>query len=188
MWDELPVGETFDDDVEDAGVDDELQPALSGWRRRSAMWIAGIVAVSMMSVPLWNVLEARQPPVADNGLEMCGFDYCDVFEAVRQAGYDAELLRLANRYLSDEEARSLTDRLVAELGTGPVTVRVVDRLPGATAGRFMGSERLIELQRPVRTWTVVHEAAHTVGGGHGAEFQDTLVDLIDWMDRTGRID
>ena len=152
------------------------------------MWIAAVVAVAMLSVPVWNVLDLREPPVADNGLEICGPDYCDVFEAVRDAGYDTELIRLSSTYISDEEALALTEELVEELGEDPVTVEVLDRLPGATAGRYLGSERLVQLERPVRLWTVVHEAAHTASAGHEGDFQQTLVDLVDWLKASGRIE
>lgn len=173
VWDEPDEAEAADD------VDDEPMPVR---RRAGTIWLAALVAVSLLAVPLWNVFEPA--PVADNGLEICGFDYCGVFEAVRDAGREPALLRLSNTFLDEESAVGLAEDLVAGLGEPPVTVEVVDHLPASTAGRYTPSRRLIELQRPVRAWTVVHEAAHTVAPGHDADFQETLLGLVDTLEGT----
>jgi len=144
------------------------------------------VAAAMLAVPVWNVIDGLTPELSDSGLELCGFDYCIVQQAVREAGYDLTMARLTNTILDEEQARSLADELVAHLGVGPVTVEVVDRIDRRIAGQYDPSSHNILLERPARAWIVVHEAAHTVATGHGDDFQHIVIELAEWMESTGR--
>jgi predicted metal-dependent hydrolase len=37
--------------------------------------------------------------------------------------------------------------------------------------------RTISIERPARAWTVLHEVAHVLEPGHGADFQRVVIDL-----------
>lgn len=149
------------------------------WRRPFLAAVSLLVVAAMAVLPLYNLIDSR--PVADNGLELCGFDYCVVQEAVRAAGLEPTMSRLANTYLPDEEARVFAAELVALLGEAPVTVAVVDRLGGRIEGQYDPASRTILVERPVRAWTVLHEAAHVPGGGHGTDFLRTVIGLASQM-------
>lgn len=158
--------------------DEDLEPEVPFRRRTIAVVIATVVALAMAAVPLWNVIDRGSPPVADNGLEICGWDYCRVQDRVREAGLDREMSALANTFLADGEAEAYAHELVEWLGEDPVRVRVVDRLEGRIAGQYESGSRTIWLERPVRAWIVLHEAAHTVAPGHSEEFVGALRRLI----------
>lgn len=165
-----------------SGDEMEEPSAHPPWRRRTIMIIGGVVAVAMLAGPVWNIIDRAAPQVSESGLELCGFDYCIVQDAVRDAGLDLTMSRLANTFLDDAEAQSLADDLVAYLGVDEVTVDVVDRIDRRIAGQYDPSSRQILLERPARAWIVVHEVAHTVALGHGDDFQETMIDLAAWME------
>jgi hypothetical protein len=162
------VDEFFEDD----------EPAVHPpWRRR-VMLVAGLLALAgMLAFPLWNLIGGLSPPVTDEGLEICGWDYCIIQDAVREAGHDLTMSRLTHTLLDREQAQAFADELVAVLGVDPVSVEVVDRIEGRIAGQYHPTSRVIRLQRPARAWIVLHEVAHTVAGGHGPEFQAVVIDL-----------
>ena len=71
----------------------------------------------LLAVPgFYNLFESSQPQIADNGLEVCGVDYCVVQEEVAAAGLMPEMVVLANTYLTDEDATTLAASLVGSLG------------------------------------------------------------------------
>ena len=179
LWDD---GEWLDVEVDDQY---EEPPAPPPWRRRVITAVGVLVAVAMLAGPVWNVIDGATPQVSDSGLELCGFDYCIVQDAVREAGQDLTMSRLANSFLDEEGASALADSLVAYLGVAPVTVEVVDRIDRRIAGQYNPATRHILLERPARAWIVLHEVAHTVATGHGADFQATLVDLAEHTASTG---
>jgi len=164
----------------DVGEDSFEPLEVSPWRRRLIIAVAVLTVIAMALVPLYNLID-RDPPVADNGLELCGFDYCIVQEGVRFAGLDQAMSRLANTYLTDEEAEQLAGDLVTRLGASPVAFVVVDRLEARLKGKYDPSTKTIFVERPVQAWIVLHEVAHTVSHGHGEEFQDVVIDLIRWL-------
>lgn len=143
--------------------------------------VALIVVVGLAALPLYSLFDGRNPPLADNGLEICGFDYCQVVEAVGRSGLDLEMARLANQILPESEARALADELTAYLGIEPVTLSVVDRLGGRLGGIYDPATRSIIIERPANAWVVAHEVAHAVAAGHGQDFTTTLIDLADWL-------
>lgn len=153
------------------------------WRRPLLIVVAALTAVAMAAVPLYNVLFARS--VADNGLEICGFDYCIVQEAVRDAGVDLTMSRLANTFLDEEGARTFARQLTDHLGVPPVGLRVVERLDGRLGGVYDAASRSITIERPARAWTVLHEVAHVVEGGHGEDFRELVVELAVWAEARG---
>ncbi len=171
-------GDQLPEDWFEADLEDEEIPPPPAWRRWLIGGVAALVVLAMAGTQLWNVIDRGAPPIADNGLEVCGFDYCDVQDAVRAAGLGLEMARLAQTYIDEQTARNLTDRLVAQLGQHPVEVQIVDRLDGLTAGQYSPSTRTIRLERPIRAWIVVHEAAHTASSGHGDDFIDALQRLL----------
>ena len=122
------------------------------WRRRLLWIVAAVTAVALALVPLSNLLQGGEPTVADNGLEVCGFDYCIVQDGVRAAGMDLAMARLANVYLDDEEAEQLVNVLVARLGAAPVDLEVVDRLDRQIEGQYDPVSRTIFIERPARAW------------------------------------
>lgn len=146
------------------------------------MGLGILVAAAMLAGPVWNVVDRATPPVSDAGLELCGFDYCVVQDAVRSAGLDVTMGRLAATFLTDDEAVAFADDLVERLDVPAVSVAVVDRLDRRIAGLYESGERRITLQRPIRAWVVLHEVAHTVAAGHGEAFQDTVIELAAWIE------
>lgn len=169
---------------------DEVEPDLEPpdpphWRRPAILTVAAITALALAVVPLYNLFE-RPPAVADNGLEICGFDYCVVEDGVAEAGLAPLMSRLSNTFLDDAETLRLAEDLAAFLDVDPVSIAVVDRLGGRLGGVYDPVTRSILIERPARAWTVIHEMAHVVASGHGDEFQEVLVGLVRWLD-DGRI-
>lgn len=148
------------------------------WRRPVIVAVAVVAILSLALPVVSNLLDRGRPPVADNGLDICGFDYCVVQEAVVLAGLDLEMSRLANTILTDEGATDLANRLTDYLEIAPVPITVVDELGGRLGGVFDPDSRSIFIERPANAWTVIHEVAHAVASGHGADFQNALMDLI----------
>lgn len=160
--------------------DEELEPLPQpAWRRPVLIVVAAITAVALAAVPLHNVFFADT--VAENGLDVCGFDYCAVQEEVRAAGLDLTMSRLANTFLTEEEARALADRLSDHLGIEPVGLVVVQDLDGRIGGLYDPQTRTVTIESPARAWTVLHEVAHAVAGGHGDGFVDVVIDLATHM-------
>lgn len=155
------------------------------WRRRVITAVGVLVAAAMLAGPVWSTFDRANPPVSDSGLELCGFDYCIVQDAVREAGFAVTMSRLANTYLDEDEAQDFALELLAYLGERSVTLEVVDDLDGRIAGQYRGVDRLILLERPVRAWIVLHEVAHVVASGHGEVFQEAIIDLARHIDATG---
>jgi hypothetical protein len=85
--------------------------------------------------------------------------------------------RLSNTLLDDTEAGDLADELTEHLGVGRVEVEVVDDLEGHIGGVYDVETRTISIERPARAWTVLHEVAHVLEPGHGADFQRVVIDL-----------
>lgn len=162
-------------DVEDQPTAEEI--ARAAWRRRVILVVATITVLAMGLLPLYNLLD-RGRPVADNGLEVCGFDYCVVQDQVNAAGLGVEMSRLSNIYLSDGDAYALAEALVRRLGEEPVDFVVVDRLDWRIKGQYEPDTRTIRVERPVTAWIVLHEVAHVPSHGHGAAFTQTLIELI----------
>ncbi len=150
------------------------------WRKPLLIAIAALTAVAMAAVPLYNVLFAQ--PVSEGGLEICGFDYCIVQQAVQEAGVDLTMSRLANTYLDEEGAREFARRLTDHLGIPPVGLQVVDRLDGRIGGVYDADTRSIAIERPARAWIVLHEVAHAVESGHGQDFQRLVIELTRWVE------
>ena len=92
--------------------------------------------------------------------------------------------RLANQYLDDGAAEDLADALLTHLDQGPVSFVVVERLDRRLEGQYVPATRTILIERPARAWIVLHEVAHTVSGGHGEDFQRTLIELTTWLEQT----
>lgn len=177
------------DDIEDVfdGYERAPEPALHtpSWRRPVLIAVAAITAFAMALVPLYNVID-RSPPIADNGLEVCGWDYCIIQDAARRAGIEETMSRLANTFLADQGAADLTETLLAQIGAPNVRLAIADRIAGSSAGRYDPMARVITVERPVRAWTIVHEVAHVRGPGHGSQFQERLIMLARWLDRSER--
>lgn len=169
------------DEWDDSWEEEDLEPLESpAWRKPLLIAVAAITAIAMGVIPIYNVLFDRS--VADNGLEVCGFDYCVVTEAVAEAGLDLTMSELSHTFLTDGQARTLTDAATVYLGVAPVTVDVVDRLDGRLGGVYEPDTHSIRIERPARAWTVLHEVAHTVESGHGEDFQRVLIDLAEWVE------
>ncbi|MGD2042389.1 MAG: hypothetical protein PVJ28_01990 [Acidimicrobiia bacterium] len=164
-------------DVEEEDLE-PIQPP--PWRKPLLIAVAALTAVAMAIVPLYNVFFART--VADNGLEVCGFDYCVVVDAVREAGLDLTMSRLSNTFLDDAETRDLLDAATDYLGVAPVGLEVVDELEGRLGGVYDRASRMIRIERPARAWTVLHEVAHVEESGHDEDFQRVLIELAQWAD------
>jgi hypothetical protein len=178
---DFPFDEWEDEwDLEESDLEPVPPPP---WRKPLLIAVAALTAVAMALVPLYNVFFSRS--VADNGLEVCGFDYCIVVDGVREAGIDLTMSRLANTFLDDTAARVLVDAATDQLDVAPVGLEVVDDLEGRLGGVYDSSARLIRIERPARVWTVLHEVAHTVAPGHDGEFQRVLIDLAKWADGSG---
>lgn len=170
------------DDLWDA--DPDPPPPPPRWRRRVITAVGVLVAAAMLAGPVWNTFDRANPPLSDSGLELCGFDYCTVQDAVREAGFGVTMSRLANAYVDEEEASAFAGELLAYLDERSVTVEVVDSLDGRIAGQYRSQDRLILLERPVRAWIVLHEVAHVVASGHGEIFQEAIIDLARHVDAT----
>lgn len=169
------------------GVDDEgyEPPVAPVWRRRALIGVAALVAASMLGVPVWNLIDRPEVPRTAAGLEICGFDYCDVQEAVIAAGLNRTMGRLSATLLTVDEARAFADDLVEFLGEEAVAVDMVERLSGRASGRYDSTDRRILLERPLRAWVVLHEVAHVRESGHGPGFQRAVIDLALWADSAG---
>ena len=160
-------------------IEEDLEPIAAPWRRPLLMGVAALTAAAMLLIPMYNVLRGQQ--VADNGLEVCGFDYCIVQDAMIAAGLNEEMSRLANTFLDDDEADLFASALLERIGERDVAFQIVDRLDGEIKGQFDPDTRTIIVERPVRAWIVVHEVAHAEGAGHGQDFRDALIDLTEWI-------
>lgn len=154
-------------------------------RRLPTSWrVIGVVAaLSLLVIPVLNLINAG-PRFADNGLEICRFDYCVVERQVFDAGLGGTVAVMSSIIVPDEDVQSVVDELIAVVGGPAVTVEVVAELPGDLGGRYIASEGLIELDRPVNLWVIAHEVAHAVAPGHEDEFIATLVELARYFDRT----
>jgi hypothetical protein len=169
---------------EDWDVDEEdLEPAAPTWRRPTLIAVAVVTALAMAVVPLYNVFFATT--IADNGLEVCGFDYCVVQDGVRAAGLDLTMSRLSNTFLEESEARALANELTGYLGVEAVGLVVVEDLEGRLGGVYDRSQRTITIESPARAWTVLHEVAHAVEVGHGDEYQAVVIDLAAYLEAAG---
>ena len=147
--------------------------------------IVGIVAaLSMLAIPLFNLIDARTPQLADNGLEVCRFDYCVVERHVVDAGLGRIMGRMSSIVVPDVEVQSYVDAMIDVVGGPSVTAVVVDELPGDLGGRYVPAERLIQIDRPATVWVIAHEVAHTVSPGHVEEFRDTFVELGRFFERS----
>lgn len=169
FFDELGFETEFEDE-------EPREPISPPWRRPLLIAVAAITALAMALVPLYNLINGSRP-VADNGLEVCGFDYCIVQDAARAAGIGDTMSALANTFLSDQEAVRLAGRLLDRIGESDVSFVIVERLEGDIKGQYDPSTRTIFVERPVRAWIVVHEVAHAEAPGHGEEFQEALIEL-----------
>ena len=172
----------YSDEFDLAGFDEieeDSEPIAPAWRRPLLVGVAVLTAAAMLLIPMYNVLRGRQ--IADNGLEVCGFDYCVVQDAAIAAGLNEEMSLLANTFLDDEEARTLAMALLKRIGERDVSFVIVDRLDGDIKGQFDPDSRTIVVERPVRAWIVVHEVAHAEAAGHGDDFTRALVDLTEWI-------
>jgi len=146
--------------------------------------IVGIVAVlSMLVLPAISLINAR-PQFADNGLEVCRFDYCLVEEQLLDAGLAGTMVRLSSIIVPDSDVQPVVDELTLVVGGPSVTAVVVDELPGDLGGRYNTSERLIEIDHPASLWVIAHEVAHSVAPGHEDDFVAALVELGRYLERT----
>lgn len=172
-----------DEPFHDSELEDVHQePVAPSWRRPLLIGVAALTAVAMLLLPVYNLIDQNRS-VADNGLEVCGFDYCIVQDATRAAGLDETMSRLATTYLSDEEASQFAEVLLAHLGESQVAFVVVDQLGGDLKGQYDTTTQTILVERPVRAWIVVHEAAHAVASGHGEAFQEVVIELAGWLEK-----
>lgn len=167
-----------DDDTGDVPDPDDEVAGPPSWRR----WLAVVTALAVLAVPAWNVVDGLQPQFADNGLEVCSFDYCQVEELVDDAGLGLVMARLTQERLGDDEAQAYADRLGDVVGGPAVTVEVLDTVPGDIGGRYIADQLLIQVERPATRWIVIHEVAHTVGDDHGPVFEQALLRLARWAD------
>lgn len=164
----------------------EGDPAVRDRRWRGLLaGVAALIAAAMLAVPVWQVVDRFTPPVADNGLEICRFDYCVVQSAVVEAGFGPVMTEMAGTFLTLDEAQAFADLLLTELGGLPVTVVEVGRIEGRVAGRFVAATRTAEVERPMSRWTVLHEVVHSRHSGHGEDFREEMVDLVRWWSGLG---
>lgn len=178
--------EPFFDEL-DFEPEENEEPSAPAWRRPLLIAVAAVTAIAMALVPLYNVINQGQP-VAENGLEVCGFDYCIVQQAAIEAGISDEMSRLANTFLSEEEAAGLANALLDHLGEDGVSFIVVDHLDRDVKGQYDPSTRTILVERPVRAWIIVHEVAHAAAPGHGSDFQRVLIELTELLQGNTGID
>jgi hypothetical protein len=153
------------------------------WRKPLLIVVASLTAIAIAVVPLYNVIFSRS--VAENGLEICGFDYCVVQDAMLDAGVDLIMSRLSNTFLDEGEARTLADEAADYLDIAPVGLQVVDDLERRLGGVYDSDTRSILIEQPARAWTVLHEVAHAVEPGHTEAYQEVLADLARWADESG---
>lgn len=153
-------------------------------RRIPTSWrVIGIVAaLSLLVIPVLNLINAG-PRFADNGLEICRFDYCVVERHVFDAGLGSTMTVMSSIIVPDDNVQSVVDELIVVVGGPSVTAVVVDELPGDLGGRYFPSERLIEIDRPANLWVIAHEVAHAVAPGHEDDFMETLVELGRYFER-----
>ncbi len=170
-----PDGNLFDEWDSDEEEFEAAPPPR--WRRPAVVTLAIFVALSLAILPLQSLFDGTTPAVSESGLEICGYDYCIVREAVVEAGLDLEMSRLANTLLDDAAALALANELAGYLGVDAIELSVVDDLGGRLGGVYNPSTRSILVERPANAWVVAHEVAHAVAPGHGEEFQRILVDL-----------
>ncbi len=173
-----PYFDEFELDAIDEAEEDS-QPIAPPWRRPLLIGVATVTAAAMLLIPMYNVLRGQQ--IADNGLEVCGFDYCVVQDAAIAAGLNEEMSRLANTFLDDEEAVILASALLERIGERDVSFSIVDRLDGEIKGQFQPDTRTIVVERPVRAWIIIHEVAHAEAAGHGEDFRRALIELTEWI-------
>jgi hypothetical protein len=160
---------------------DDLEPVPPPpWRQPLLIAVAALTAVALAIVPLYNVIAGS--PVSDSGLEICGFDYCIVQEAVGEAGLNSTMSRLSHTFLDEDDARALANELADYLGIPPVGLRVVDRIEGRIGGFYDPVDRVVEIESPARAWTVLHEVAHAVETGHGPAFQQVVIELTAYLE------
>lgn len=179
MTDRDPEEFLFEDwDTEEP---EETGPIGPAWRRPVLIAVAAVTAVALAVVPIVGYFQP--PPVADNGLEICGFDYCVVQDAVAAAGYDDTMVRLSRTFVSEEDAVALARRLTDFLDESPVEVVVVERLDGRLGGVYDAAERTVYIESPVSVWTLIHEVAHAAASGHGEAFQRVIVELAALFDQ-----
>ncbi|MGA7227935.1 MAG: hypothetical protein WBZ40_01755 [Acidimicrobiia bacterium] len=154
------------------------------WRGRVIRVVTVVALLAMLMLPFYSLIDSVNRPRAENGLEICDFDYCVVQEAVREAGLGTEMTRLASIVLSDDEAARLVQVIVAHLDVPPVRFEVVDDLGGRTAGLYEPATRTIRVERPIRAWTIAHEAAHMLASAHGTAFTRALIEIVTWLEAT----
>lgn len=171
------------DEFDDADWDVEDWDALAedpiAARRIPKSWrvVGALAALSMFAIPLFNVLDARTPQIADNGLEVCRFDYCIVEQHVLDAGLGLVMAEMSALIVADADVQSYVDSMIDFVGGPDVQAEVVDDLPGDLGGQYSPATRLIQIDRPATVWVIAHEVAHTVSPGHDADFRDTLLEL-----------
>ena len=146
--------------------------------------IGVVAALSMLAIPIFNLIDARSPQIAANGLEVCRFDYCIVEQYVIDVGLGRTMAEMSSIIVPDAEVQSYVDAMIDVVGGPSVTAEVVDELPGDLGGRYSPAERLIQIDRPATVWIIAHEVAHTVSTGHDEEFQETLVQLGRFFERS----
>lgn len=143
----------------------------------TSLRIIGVVAaLSLLVIPVLNLINAG-PRFADNGLEICRFDYCVVERHVFDEGLGPTMAVMSSIIIPDDEVLTVVDDMIEFVDGPAVTVEVVEELPGDLGGRYIPAERLIQLDRPVPLWVIAHEVAHTVASGHEDDFVATLVEL-----------
>jgi hypothetical protein len=183
--DRLPYEDFVEIDSSEADEDWPLDHGSPRWRRPLIVSVAVLTVVALALVPLYNLIDRGRPEIADNGLEVCGFDYCVVQDVVIAAGLDLAMSRLSTTYMSDDQAESLAANLLTHLGQGGVEFEMVDRLGGDIAGQYSPGERLIQVERPATAWIVIHEVAHVGTEAHGEAFRERLLELITWVESGG---
>lgn len=176
-----PEESFFDEWEADDGEELEAIPP-PRWKRPAVVSLAILVALSLAILPLQSLFDGSTPAASDSGLEICGDDYCVVWEAVVEAGLDLQMSRLANTLLDEDAAVSLANELTDYLDVEQVALTVVDDLGGRLGGVYDPSTRSISIDSPANAWVVAHEVAHAVAPGHGEEFQRVLIDLARYLE------
>lgn len=169
-------------DADGNGDFEPIEP--SRWRRGALVIIASVTALAIAAVPVYNLVQAGDRPVADNGLEVCGFDYCVIQDMVTAAGLGDTMSRLAVTFLNDTEAEVFAADLQAHLGREPAGFEMVNDLDGDISGEYSPDSNTIRIERPARAWIVLHEVAHVGTDGHEEDFRETLLDLAAWVEAT----